>query len=343
MQVYRKMLIGPWKQRSLQDRTKVSKRARSRVNCRRGKRTLDFGHALGEDLLQRLGVLQLLLHLGDDGLSQLLLLAGLDLALVADPGVEHGLGLGGQSSLLLELVGLGLELGGFLERRSQRVQQHNLASRAIVAYLGDLEQALGDLNDLVHLLDVVDAGLDGLGVVGTGSVQDASNLLALGIGPLRVHGTTVLDDGTPDAQQTKGDDGLLVDDIVLVAEGVDGQTGSGGQDGGLGDERVAGQGIEDGLGLLLGVFGRDVGRVAGRDEGGDGRESPGRDRRPQTGSPCGTAIALAMASIGPAGHRQKDAALTESGSSQAGRHCDMMSGVVVSLRLEGSLQAGAQH
>jgi hypothetical protein len=76
--------------------------------------TLNLGHALLEDLLQDLGVLQLLLHLGDDGLGKLLLLARLDLALVTDPRVEDSLGLSGQSGLLLELVSLRLELGSLL-------------------------------------------------------------------------------------------------------------------------------------------------------------------------------------------------------------------------------------
>lgn len=155
-------------------------------------------------------------------------------------------------------------------------------------YLGDLEQALGNVDDAAHLLDAVDAGLDGLSVVGTGSVQNTGNLLVLALSPLAVHGASVLDNGTPDTQQTESDDGLLVDDIVLVAEGVDGQTGGGGQDGGLGDERVAGQGIQNGLSLLLGVLSGDVGRlaVAGGGEGGDSRESSGRDGWTQTGSPC---------------------------------------------------------
>jgi hypothetical protein len=80
----------------------------------RGGLTLDIRHTLLEDLLQDLGVLELLLHLVDDALGQLLLLASLDLSLVAHPRVEDGLGLGSQSRLLLELKGLGLELGGFL-------------------------------------------------------------------------------------------------------------------------------------------------------------------------------------------------------------------------------------
>ena len=76
--------------------------------------TLNIGNALLEDLVEGLGVLELLLDLGNDALSELLLLALLDLALVADPGVKDGLGLGGEGSLLLGLVGLGLELGGLL-------------------------------------------------------------------------------------------------------------------------------------------------------------------------------------------------------------------------------------
>lgn len=81
---------------------------------RRDERTLDISHALRQDLLQDLGVLQLLLDLGNDGISQLLLLALLDLALVTDPRVQDGLGLGGQGCLLLQLVGLGLEPCGLL-------------------------------------------------------------------------------------------------------------------------------------------------------------------------------------------------------------------------------------
>ena len=76
--------------------------------------TLNVGDALLEDLLQNLGALELLLDLADDGVGKVTLLALLNLAFVADPGVEHLLGLGGQSSTLLELVGLRLELGGFL-------------------------------------------------------------------------------------------------------------------------------------------------------------------------------------------------------------------------------------
>jgi len=78
------------------------------------KLTLNISDALLQDLLQNLGVLELLLDLANDGIGKLLLLALLNLALVADPRVQDLLGLGGQSSALLKLVGLGLELGSLL-------------------------------------------------------------------------------------------------------------------------------------------------------------------------------------------------------------------------------------
>ena len=81
-----------------------------------GLLTLNVPDALVQDLLQHLGVLELLLDLADDALGQLTLLPGLDLALVADPRVQDGLGLGRDGRLLLELVSLGLELGGLLNR-----------------------------------------------------------------------------------------------------------------------------------------------------------------------------------------------------------------------------------
>lgn len=47
--------------------------------------TLNVSNALLKDLVKGLGVLELLLDLGNDALGKLLLLADLDLALVADP------------------------------------------------------------------------------------------------------------------------------------------------------------------------------------------------------------------------------------------------------------------
>lgn len=56
------------------------------------------------------------MDLGNNGLGKLLLLALLDLVLVTHPRLEDRLGLISEGSALLELVGLGLELGGFLKR-----------------------------------------------------------------------------------------------------------------------------------------------------------------------------------------------------------------------------------
>ena len=78
------------------------------------KLTLNVSNRLLEDLLQGLGVLQLLLDLGDYGIGKFPLLASLDLALVSNPRVQDVLRLGGKSRRLLKLIGLRLELGGFL-------------------------------------------------------------------------------------------------------------------------------------------------------------------------------------------------------------------------------------
>ena len=91
----------------------------SLVHLSLGDDALDIGNGLVEDLLEGLGVLELLADLGNDGVGELLLLAGLDGTLVADPGVEDGLGLVSEVDLLLELVSLGLELGGFLKAACQ--------------------------------------------------------------------------------------------------------------------------------------------------------------------------------------------------------------------------------
>lgn len=103
--------IGPWRRLSLH--TLLAFVVFHLPSIRR--LTLDVSNALLQDLLENLGVLKLLLDLGNDGGSELLLLALLNLTLVTDPRVKDGLGLSGQGSLLLELVSLRLKLGGFLQ------------------------------------------------------------------------------------------------------------------------------------------------------------------------------------------------------------------------------------
>lgn len=95
------------------------------------RRTLNVSDALVEDLLEGLGVLELLLNLGNDGLGKLALLPLLDLALVADPRVEHGLGLVGNGRLLLELESLRLELGGLLRGCQLSAQRNRPISNRI--------------------------------------------------------------------------------------------------------------------------------------------------------------------------------------------------------------------
>jgi len=189
-----------------------------------GDNLLNISDALLEDLLKNLRVLKLLGDLGDDAISELLLLTLLNLSLVADPGVKNLLGLVGKSSGLLKLVSLGLKLSSFLR---------------------DSEQLLGDVNDTSQLLDVLNASLDSRGVICASRVQDVLDLVDLTLGPLLVHWSTVLSNGEENAAQTESDNGLLVDDIVLVAERVDGGTGTGGEDGSLGDQRVSWEGVND--------------------------------------------------------------------------------------------------
>lgn len=150
--------------------------------------------------------------------------------------------------------------------------------------LGNLEERLGDVNNTAHLLNALNAGLDGLSVVGTSAVQDVLDLLVLALGPLLVGRATVLDQTTPDSQQADGDDGLLVDDVVLVADGVDAQGGGAAQDGGLAKQAATGEGVEDALGLLLGVLGGHVAGVA-HGSAGHGREgSAGQSRSEERGA-----------------------------------------------------------
>lgn len=112
-------------------------------------------------------------------------------------------------------------------------------------YLGHLKEVLGDVNDTAELLDALDPGLDGLGVVLTGSVQDILDLVALALGPLLVCWSSVVSDGPVDGQKREKNDRFLVDDVELVGDCGNGETGACGQDGRLGHQVAAGETIED--------------------------------------------------------------------------------------------------
>lgn len=159
-------------------------------------------------------------------------------------------------------------------------------SSAVASHLGNLEEGLGDVNDTAEVLDALDALLDSGGVVLAGSVQDAGDLVGLLLRILSPGRSGVLGNGPEDGQEREGDNGLLVDDVELVADSGDTETGAGGEDGGLGEGAVAGDGyrVEDGLGLLLGVLLGQVGVVAGLD--GDGGQGAERERWAETGGAC---------------------------------------------------------
>lgn len=207
------------------------------------------------------------------------------------------------------------------------VNQHVPDSSSFGIYLGDLKEGLGDVDNAAHLLDVLNAGLDGLGVVGAGAVEDVLDLLVLSLGPLLVRRAAILEQPSPHGQQAHGHDRLLVHDVVLIAEGVDAETGGTAEEGRLADEVAAGQGVDDALGLLLGLLGRDVARVS-HGGGRDGRGRSAGDGGSEEGSACIIILRFARNSSASAHQltwRQRGSATathTDSASYQAGRHCE---------------------
>lgn len=200
----------------------------------------------------------------------------LHLALVAHPRVEYRLGLGGKSSLLLELESLSLKLSGFLYIVLAKQITNGIHA---LSHPRNSEKVLGNVNNTAETPDVVDPLLDGVGVLGPGGVQDALNLVGVAVGPLLVHGSSVVSDGPEDAEERDHDNGLLVDNVDLVADRGNGQTGTGGQDRRLGGKAAAGQRVQNGLCPRLGVRGGDIGGTASTGQRSrDGRESS-RDER----------------------------------------------------------------
>lgn len=196
------------------------------------KKLLNVLNRLLENLLLELGVLEVLLNLGDDRLGQQLLLSLSDRSLVSDPRVKNRLGLGGEDNLLLGLEHLGLELDGLL---------------------GHGKEVLGGLDDILELVDVTDSLLDGVGVLVSGGVEDGSHVLNVSIGPRGVTRASELGDNNNKGGKDTENDGLIVDNVQLVGDGVDGSEDTGGEHTSLGQNVVAGDGVQDGGGLGLGV------------------------------------------------------------------------------------------
>lgn len=181
------------------------------------KRTLHVRNGALEDLLLHLVVSQALGDLADDSLGEQVLLSLALLGLVADPRVEDLLDLGSDGGALLELEGVLLGLDGLL---------------------GDGVETLGHIHDIGLLRDLVDAVLHGLGVAGAGLVQDTGDLVDRRVSPVLVG----LDDRAADEsrkdQETSQDHGLVVGHVELVRDGEGGETGTEGDPGGLRDQRV---------------------------------------------------------------------------------------------------------
>lgn len=105
---------------------------------------------------------------------------------MADVRVEDRLDLGRDGRLLLEAERLVLELGSLL-RAGRGASQPGVALRDSAprtfdtkgedAHLGELEQLLGELLNLLELLDRLDAGADSLGVRRARRVEDVLDLL----------------------------------------------------------------------------------------------------------------------------------------------------------------------
>ena len=113
-------------------------------------------NALLQDLLQYLGVLKLLLDLGDHSVGQFPLLAHLELTFISDPRVEDMLGLGGEGGSLRKLKGLSLEFGGFLIN----VSKLSLSSWASDSYFRHFKESLRDVHDIAERLHILNSRLD---------------------------------------------------------------------------------------------------------------------------------------------------------------------------------------
>jgi len=169
----------------------------------------------------------------------------------------------------------------------------------VVTCLGDGEQVLGGLDDTAEVRDAADAALDGVGVVVTRGVQDVLDLVGVVLGKLLVHGADIVVDTKVDGEEREEDNGLLVDDVELVADRGDGETSTGGKNTDLGSDGVTGQRVEDGLGDLLGLLLGDLRSVlasgGGGREGGDGRRdgAEGEGRTGPDGACWGSVGAIA--------------------------------------------------
>jgi len=154
---------------------------------------LDVCHTLLQDLLQELGVLQLLADLGNNAVGQFPLLSHLNLTLVSYPAVENGLCFGGKGSLLFEFESLSFEFGGFLFTEALAMAS-SLDLRTDRTHLANSEKVLGDVHHVGQWLHILNTGLDSLSMSLPCRVQNVLESLNSVVGPLLVHGPTILED-----------------------------------------------------------------------------------------------------------------------------------------------------
>lgn len=76
-------------------------------------------------------------------------------------------------------------------------------------------------------------------MVFSSGVQNALDLIGLALRPRLVHRASVVTNSPEDGQKTEHDNGLLVDNIELVADRGNRQPGTGREDGGFRDQAVA--------------------------------------------------------------------------------------------------------
>lgn len=153
----------------------------------------------------------------------------------------------------------------------------------VAPHLGNLKEGLGDVDDTTEVLDALNALLDSGSVVLAGRVQDAGDLFGLLLRIFSPRRSSIFGDGPEDGQQRESNNGLLVDDVELVANSGDTQTSAGGEHSSLGEGAVSRHGyrVEHRLGLLLGVLLGHIGVVAGLV--GDGGKGAERKRWAETG------------------------------------------------------------
>lgn len=147
--------------------------------------TFNFRDRAEENVPLSLLIFQASQNLLDNRLGQVRLFALLQLLLIANPAVQHRLNLRGESDLLLLDEDLRFKLSSFLRRHGNELEVQHRQS-GINTYLGESKETFGQGDDILHLVDGINAVFDGLRVLSTGTSQDISNPSNLRLSPLLV-------------------------------------------------------------------------------------------------------------------------------------------------------------